>query len=224
MAVQDYRWPWKNKGLQTLQPRSSEDSYVLPCTLNVAPKKNITRPRIVTSNRRIQEVLATHKAAKAPRTTAHATGQATTHCQEALAVFAGCCHSGRRKNPCWDDVQQQSEMLRRIRIRWQQKRWPRETPFERLAMLDCVTNNVVLNERRSPSNWRFLFAQDYIPASFSFFFFLSIESSSVSALVSTPTYYLTMSAPKAYSTFQRASAPRSSRTSRSDVVKKATKL
>jgi hypothetical protein len=79
-----------------------------------------------------------------------------------------------KKNPCWDDVQQQSEMLRRIRIRWQQKRWPRETPFERLAMLDCVTNNVVLNERRSPSNWRFLFAQDYIPASFSFFFsFLS---------------------------------------------------
>jgi hypothetical protein len=40
----------------------------------------------------------------------------------------------------------------------------RETPFERLAMLDCVTNNVVLNERRSPSNWRFLFAQDYLQA------------------------------------------------------------
>jgi hypothetical protein len=89
-----------------------------------------------------------------------------------------------KNNPCWDDVQQQSEMLRRIRIRWQQKRWPRETPFERLAMLDCVTNNVVLNERRSPSNWRFLFAQDYLQA-----FFFSVESSSVSALVSTPTYY-----------------------------------
>lgn len=73
-----------------------------------------------------------------------------------------------KNNPCWDDVQQQSEMLRRIRIRWQQKRWPRETPFERLAMLDFVTNNLVLNERRSPSNWRLLFAQDYLQAFFVF--------------------------------------------------------
>jgi len=79
-----------------------------------------------------------------PRSRRHDTGKIRRYSPE-LTLW-------EMNNPCWDDMQQQSEGLRRIRIRRRnQRRWPSERTLERLAMLNLVPAIVAFNERRPPS-------------------------------------------------------------------------
>jgi hypothetical protein len=132
-----------------------------------------------------------------PRSRRHDTGKIRRYSPE-LTLW-------EMNNPCWDDMQQQSEGLRRIRIRRRnQRRWPSERTLERLAMLNLVPAIVAFNERRPPSGAFNTFATHL--------FLSPIHSRDYSRR----SYH---GATRRHIS-QRASAPRSSRTSRSDVVKK----